>query len=108
MRPSRAMMAVGMGPLLAAASVATVVFVDETTPAIKPDAKPKNLDEPRGELTNIMTVEDAMKSTGTTSPSAALRNKKHFSPGTNWGYLPHVGAKQRAKALKRMVRGKAP
>lgn len=48
-----------------------------------------------------MTIEQAMELTGTTTPREAL---KAMSAQTEKRlvYMPHVGAKQRAKALKRM------
>lgn len=48
-----------------------------------------------------MTVERAMEITGTSTPREAL---KAMSAKTDKRlvYMPHVGAKQRAKALKRM------
>lgn len=49
-----------------------------------------------------MTIERAMELTGTTTPSAALRAAKEQNAA--YGYLPHVGAKQRAKALRRQAK----
>lgn len=48
-----------------------------------------------------MSIDRAMEATGSKSPSEALRKAKQKN--ANYGYLPHVGAKQRAKALKRLA-----
>lgn len=48
------------------------------------------------------TVEEAMAATGTDSPSEALRQIKSRTPDAV--YLPHTGAKQRAKELKRAAK----
>jgi hypothetical protein len=47
-----------------------------------------------------VSIEQAMKETGTTSPSQALKAFK--ARGARKGYVAHIGAKQRAKAIKRL------
>lgn len=48
----------------------------------------------------LCTVEEAMERTGTNCPSAA-RKRMQESSSKRISYMPHAGAKQRAKALKR-------
>jgi hypothetical protein len=52
-----------------------------------------------------MTIEDAMRETGTTTPRAAL--EKMNEGGKRHVYLPHVGAKQRAKEARRQAKAAA-
>ncbi len=63
-----------------------------------------------GGFRDKMTVDEAMAKTGTTSPSEALRAHKAAigaKRARRTGYLPHVGAKQRAKALRKSNGSKA-
>lgn len=52
-------------------------------------------------LQNRQTVAEAMERTGTTTPSAALKKLKEKNP--RFGYLAHVGEKQRRKARLRVL-----
>ena len=52
-----------------------------------------------------MSVNDAMALTGTQAPSAALKKLKQTN--SRYGYLPHVGAKQRAKEERRQAKAAA-
>lgn len=51
-----------------------------------------------------LTIVDAMAATGTDCPSAAIRalNAGRHGKYQRYVYKPHIGAKQRAKALREM------
>lgn len=68
--------------------------VEEVAPPPKPDD-----DVAKGKR---MTVNDAMERTGTSSPKAALDRLKELNP--NYRYLPHTGAKQKAKAERARIK----
>lgn len=56
-------------------------------------------------LQNRTTVEEAMRRTGTRTPKQALdATKKTATKGQRYSYMPHTGAKQRAKAERRRIK----
>lgn len=69
--------------------------------AARAEAQRKSFEPPKGS-TRICSVEEAMERTGTTTPSAALKEIKRIR-GRSTGYMPHNGAKQKAKAEKRRI-----
>lgn len=49
-----------------------------------------------------MSIDEAMAATGTNSPKAALDKLKRLNG--NYRYLPHTGAKQKAKAERARIK----
>lgn len=62
-----------------------------------PQAPARNSRQPKR-----YTLDEAMTETKSTSPREALEKLK--ATDKRYSYLPHQGAKERAKALKRMQR----
>ncbi len=57
---------------------------------------------------HLMTIEEAMRQTGTSTPREARQAMNQGRVGRNrLVYLPHVGAKDRAKAAKRLAKMQA-
>lgn len=50
-----------------------------------------------------LTVEQAMEKTGTQTPRQALDELNRIKAGRKYVYMPHIGAKQKAKAEKRRI-----
>lgn len=91
----------GLSLVAAAASIGGVsVTSSALEPSTNPDPPAPEVEMRATPLGYRVSVAQAMRETGTTSPSAAKRAKEK-SIGRRLVYLPHVGAKQRTKALKR-------
>lgn len=101
-----AFFSVGAGALLASTLASGGLIARKVEDEVQ---HPDKVKEPESEaerpplkssgLPGRRTVEEAMAQTGTTSPAAALRVLKR-TESSRMGYIAHVGAKQKAKALK--------
>lgn len=72
-------------------------LVDAPAPAIERSGS--------GGFGNRMSVDKAMQITNSDSPSEALHKLKREN--ARYNYLPHIGAKQKAKALRRLQKARA-
>ena len=70
---------------------------EDIAAADRPKPQPETRKSESG-MRGRVTVEEAMQRTGTNSPSEALKELK--KQNGRYGYIPHVGAKQRMKAQR--------
>jgi len=92
-----------VGVALLASSAMSGIAV-EVAKAPSPDRKQDSAPNPSA-LPERMSVDEAMAATGAHSPSEALRKAKRHN--SRYGYLPHCGAKQRAKEAARQAKAAA-
>lgn len=79
-----------------------------TDPKPEPPEPPAALPEPvvRNPISSRMTVAEAMANTGTSTPKQALKALNERG-GKRYVYMPHTGAKERAKGLKQLEKERA-